>query len=362
MRMWHSRKGIIEFIHQMYWNYQFMHTFPEVVDHLSVLTQAGISLREALHVVGQISMHRGQQSYIAALTAAVDRGDCLCNVWGHSTPGPLRIMMEAGEQTGNLVAAMSLWAKQVNNQQQWHNQILRTVSYPVLLLTILVGVLLYIGTHVLPQFEILYRQLGVSVPVSVLWFLQALHASPWVAIVCLATGSLLVRFVAETDSQNSRYCHICTRLTTPLWQFKRMARTRVLSQLLGMLILGGVPIVQSLEVLERESSETWMKFNARKIRQGILGGATLTLAFTGPWDPILLAFLRQAEGTGDLGSALMKVAEYAEQRLQVLTLRWVGWLEPSLIILLGMVVAGTMGALFIPMYSLVGQVGVSNPL
>ncbi len=362
MRKLRTLKEMKVSVIQRIWSHRFLHTFPEVVDHLMVLTQAGIPLREALYLVKEISVRRGQQADITALVAAVERGESLSNVWGQKTPGPLRVMMEAGGQTGNLVVAMSLWAKQVNNQQQWHNQVIRIITYPALLFMTVVGVLMFIDTHVLPQFESLYHQLGVNVPRSMHWFLHVLHVGPWFISACMIILSLAMTFVKRTNPPDSRHRPIWTPIMTPVWQIKRIARTRVLAQLLGMLILGGVPIVQSLDLLENESDEPWMRQNARDIRQNILGGIALTDAFAGPWDPILTAYLRQAEGTGDLGAALMKVAEYTERRLRVLTQIWVGWLEPTLIVVLGMVVAGTMAVLFIPMYTLAGQVGQTGPL
>jgi type II secretory pathway component PulF len=335
------------------WNLQ--RQLPPVLEQLASLLLAGVPLKQALLHMQDAPLQRRLQHYVQALLDAIENGGKLAAVWRKHLPPLYVVLIEAGEMTGELHTVFLAWAQFATERQKWTRKVFRMCTYPCLLLVLSICLLVFLVHTVLPTFLSMYFQLGLHLPASTQFLVNALHELPTVfgfsLVCCLVIGCLLIglhnKFPHQVKSIVSRI---------PGYRVIHLQRTREICLVLSLLVDAGIPIVDSLEVLAMSPGPRWLRSASRYVRSEVMRGEPLHKAFVGDWDPLLFVLLRWAEQTGDLVAALRQVEAHVRDVITTRLHAAMQAAEPMMVIGVGAFVGATMLAVFVPMYDLVTQV------
>jgi type IV pilus assembly protein PilC len=135
----------------------------------------------------------------------------------------------------------------------------------------------------------------------------------------------------------------------------QMART--LATLLG----GGIPLVNSLEIAARSTGNRHMgkelDLVATRVREGQSFAATLLERQTVP--DVAIKMIEVGESTGALTEMLNSLADFYDEEIDTEVGRFVTLIEPAMLVFMGIVIAGIVLALYLPLFNLTSVVGSS---
>src|SRR6516164_8001334 len=258
----------------------------------------------------------------------------------------------AGEKSGNLEEVLGRYIAFQRLAVTFRKKLVSSLVYP----TLLVVMLTFLITYVVPQFANLYRQLGADLPPMTMVMLaigtNAQKYAPYVALVILMVGFFLWRWM-KSDAGATRVDRI--RLKVPLlgdvWLKYQVA---VFSRMLSTLLSGGLPLVPALETAGESMQSHLISHGiadaTRLVREGQPLARSLETASVFP--EMSVEMIEVGESTGALPAMLNSVAEFYEEDVTTALATAMALIEPLILVVMGVVVAFVLISLYLPIFSL----------
>ncbi len=317
----------------------------ELTRAIASLLAAGLPLARALAAARGVTSGEVREA-LDDVRARVDRGDSLAaSLRGfpeHFSPVYIGLV-HAGERSGDLVTAYGRLSVQLEQAEQLRGRILAALLYPALLAVagaIAVVVLLVV---VLPRFATLLLDAGAALPSStrVLLAASAVLSALWPLLIVLAfAAATTVVWMRRSDAGRTAGARLLLALP-----FARTLRAQVLAarvaRLLAALLGGGAPLYTALGDVHDAMADPIAREEVRSVRERVRTGASLgdAIAASAVFPPLLAQLVSVGEASARLGAFLEKAADLLDERTERSAQRLATLAEPTLIVVLGGVVA-----------------------
>jgi type IV pilus assembly protein PilC len=268
--------------------------------------------------------------------------------------------LKAGEQAGNLPEVLQRYIAYLKLIMGLRQKMTKALAYPAFLVIVGAAVVGFLLTYVLPTFSVIYGEAGTNVPeatralIAVVEAIQSHLVSIGLAIVALFAA---FRWWVRTDTGRALWDR--TTLKVPLigdvlvkHQTIQFART------LATVLAGGTPLVSALQTVRGALTNRFLAAGLATATERVREGTTLSAALEGVkvFPRMALEMLAVGEETGSLDAMLRDVAELYEgdldQRLSQLTT----WIEPVLLLVMGLVVGAIVVIMYLPVFEMAGTV------
>jgi type IV pilus assembly protein PilC len=218
----------------------------------------------------------------------------------------------------------------------------------------------FLLAYVMPTFAEVYAESNAELPFATKLLLDVISRAgswlPW-ALLGLAAGSGL--FIAWIRTPSGRWQLHWMLLRLPLVgevvsknQVIRLTRT------LATVLAGGIPLLSALQVtttaLTNKVFSTAMASTMNHVRDGMSLAHSLKKETFLP--RMTLEMIEVGETTGSLEAMLLEVAEFHEGELDVQLSRLTTWIEPLLLLIMGVMVGGIVIIMYLPIFQLAGAV------
>ncbi|MDE7127544.1 MAG: type II secretion system F family protein [Bacteroidales bacterium] len=231
------------------------------------------------------------------------------------------------------------------------------LSYPVIILCIAIVVLIFMLLVVVPMFEQVYARMGGSLPAVTQWIIVFAESVPrFLVILCIA-GALIymirVRY-GKTDSYRSVVSGLWMRLPLAGGLVRKYQVARF-SRILYLLVSSDVPILHSLHLMQGIVSFYPYRKSLDSVCMDVEKGCSLTdglSRFEFLYGKRFIILIRVSEETNSLGEALRTQADELDRELKYDIGQMNNILEPVLIMVIGVVVAFVLIAMYMPMFKL----------
>jgi type IV pilus assembly protein PilC len=132
-----------------------------------------------------------------------------------------------------------------------------------------------------------------------------------------------------------------------------------LTRTLGTVLAGGTPLVDALQVARGALSNRWISTGLAGAVNEIREGSTLAAALNRPGTlpKLAIEMLSVGEETGSLEAMLRDVAEFYEADLDTRLTQMTTWIEPALLLIMGVLVGGIVIIMYLPVFHMAGTVG-----
>ena len=326
------------------------------LNQLAVMTQNGVELAEALgHAKQQCSDSRLKQT-LNAIHHAVGGGSTFSSAvatYGTHLPPILPTMLAAAEATGNVPETLGRLCKRMRGELEMRGAIVGAMIYPAILMAAAALVMSALILGVLPQFGRVFESMGRPVPATtqLLIDIGRFGQSNWYYLLAAMVGTVVPLFAFRKHSWVS-VGFGSVLLYAPMVKdaYRPLLAGRTFRNLSSM-VSGGVPLLQAVQLTRRTvTNRLWNQLLGR-IEQNLIDGSSASAAMTGvdflPNEATQM--MATAERTGRVAEVLEDIGKYYEEEGGRRIKRLVVALEPVIILAMGIVVAGVVMSVMLPL-------------
>jgi type IV pilus assembly protein PilC len=330
------------------------------------LIRAGLPIPTALELLGKQQKDPNFKNVLADVRQRVKGGEALSQAFEAQgiTSKIYTTTLLAGEKSGNLEEVLTRYIAFQRVTMTFRKKLIASLIYPALLICGMGVLFMVLVLFVVPRFAALYADLHAQLP-SVTQFLLnfgtlAQSYSPIILIVGIALGFGFWKWRATEGGAAAidRF-----RLSLPLfggiWLKYQVA---MFSRMMATLLLGGLPLVPSLETagssMESRMIARALTQAAQKVREG--SPLARSLEGTGIFPELSVGMVEVGESTGALPQMLTSVAEFFEEDVQTSLTAALSLVEPVILIFMGIVVAFVLIALYLPIFNLGAAAGAAS--
>jgi general secretion pathway protein F len=324
---------------------------------LSALLNAGLPLDRALHIILDISdsgaLRRIVQEILNSIREGGSFSDALQN---HPRVFPKLYvnMVRAGESGGILHDVLERLGEFLESAKELRDHVISAMIYPAIL--VLTGILsiILLFTFVLPKFSAIFTELGGSLPLPtkiLLTFAGAMKSVSWILIAALAAGFIAGRKYIQSDAGRYQWDRLKLKLMGSVLVKLETAR---FCRTLGTLLASGVPLLQALKNARDVMSNQVMAAAIDAVMKGAKEGRGIArpLAEARVFPALALSMIKVGEETGQLNVMLNKVAVIYEKSLREAIKRFVGFLEPVMILSMGVIIGFIVVSMLMAIFSI----------
>ena len=331
---------------------------------LATLLKAGMPLVQSLDILKRRVTNPVFKSVLDDVYERVRAGTSLSEAFeahGALFPGVYTASLLAGEKSGNLEQVLRRYVSYVKIVATVKRKTVSALVYPVILLLLSLVVVGIIVFKVVPEFNAFYEQFNQDLPVStqIIVAVSSFGRSyAWLIIgAALAAGALFWMWLQE-PAQRERFDRWVLRLPAigPIAQkFSVSQAARTLGTLLG----GGIPLVNAIDVAARSIKNRYIARQLQVAGQQVREGRALAAAMndSGAFSDVAVKMVEVGESTGALQEMLNSLAEFYDEEIDTNLARFITLVEPLLLVIMGIIIAGLLLALYMPLFNMGGLGG-----
>lgn len=334
---------------------------------LATLVKAGLPITQALNTATQQVNNVKFKRILEKIGSSVEGGQSLASSFGQFPENFNHIfvsLIDAGEQSGTLDVSLERLATQQEKEQQVIGKVRGALIYPAIVLVVIIGVMIFMITTVLPQVANLYKELGQSLPLLTngLLVVSNFLINFWYVFLLILVAIVFgIRAYSKTV-QGERLVDRA-KIHMPLFGglFKKVYAARF-ARTMSSLVNSGVPLLQALKISGESVDNVIIQEIIDKASEKVRTGEALSKALSGHEEIIKLVpqMIAVGEESGSLGAMLEKVAAFFEEEVDQTVKNISGIIEPVMIVFLGLIVLVIVIAVLFPIYNLVTLIGASG--
>jgi type IV pilus assembly protein PilC len=262
----------------------------------------------------------------------------------------------AGEKSGSLSEVLDRYISYQKLALAVRKKILVSLLYPAVLIFLVLCLIVFLVTFVVPNFAQLYSSMSAQLPaITQVLIAVGTTARNYVLVFFAALVAAGFLFAWWSRKESAKEKLDAVKMHTPvlgdIWLKYQVAQ---FSRVLSTLLTGGIPLVQGLETAADSLGTALLRRTLMKAGKLVREGQALSgsLTATGVFPPLAIDMIEVGESTGALPVMLTSVAEFYEDDVNTKMTAALSLIEPAIMIFMGIFVAFVLIALYMPIFSL----------
>ena len=330
---------------------------------LAALLRAGMPVVQSLDILRQRVDNPRFKTILDDVYENVRSGSSLAESFesqGNVFPGVYIASLTAGEKSGALEEVLRRYVAHAKIIDGVRRKTISALIYPMVLFALSILVVAVIVLRVVPEFASFYDGMGASLPVATqgLLALSSVIRNYFGVLLSLSVFTGFVGWMwLRGVGRRARLDHRLLKLpfigdVAMKFSISQLART--LSTLLG----GGIPLVSALDVASRAVANRHFCQELTEIRQEVSEGQALSTCMRQrtTFPSVAIKMVEVGESTGALEEMLNNVADFFDEEVETTLARFMTLIEPVLLLVMGLVIAGLLISLYLPLFQL-GAIG-----
>jgi len=331
---------------------------------LATLLKAGMPLVQSLDILRQRVVNPTFKSVLDSVHDRVRSGSSLSDAFGeHGSmfPPVYSASLLAGERSGNLDAVIRRYVAYDKIIGAVKRRTLSALIYPAILVTMMVLLIGIIVLRVVPAFSEFYANFERELPLSTR-IVVAVSDGVVSNLAFIAIGIVGAAVAAMAWSrQPAQRARLDKWLLEIPWvgETTRKFYTSQLARMLATLLGGGIPLVNALEISVRSLSNRYLSRELDRVRVRVQEGQGFAAALRERtiFPDVAVKMVEVGEQTGALQEMLNSLAEFYDEEIETEVGRFITLVEPVLLVIMGIIIAIVVLALYMPLFELTSVVG-----
>ena len=325
----------------------------------SAVLNAGVTIISALEMMSEQLDNKTLQRALQEAQAYVQKGGTLADAFKLNPKvfPPIMInMTAAGEMSGNLEVCFDRLTTHFETANALHSKVKGAVTYPIVILIVVVAVVTVLLVGVIPQFSQMFDDLGSELPAATQMLVNLsnfLQHKWYIVVIIVAAVVFGLKTFGKTEAGSLVYAKI--GMKAPLFgnlTVKSAAAT--FSRTMATLMASGISLIDAVEQVAKMINNRIIREALLDAKSQIAKGVPLSkpLRDCGIFPPMLPQMTKIGEETGNIEDMMDKVADYYEMEVNDATDALTAAMEPLIIVIMGVVVGGIVMAIYSPMLSM----------
>ena len=327
---------------------------------LSTYIKSGIPLVDGVKILAKQTRKPNLKKSFNQLVYELLRGESFSTAMmaqRETYPKLLINMVKTAEMTGDLPSILDDMSEYYTSMERTRKQMKSAMTYPIVVLTIAFGVLIFMLVYLVPQFSGMYADNDAAMPALTLAILdisEFIQTNWLILLICIIAVIVIFLYLFK------HVVSFKTAVQTLLMHFPVVKDIIIYNEIANFtktfasLINHGVFITDSMEILSKITDNEIYKRIINKTLVNLGKGDTISMAFKGEWAIPIVAYemLVTGETTGQLGTMMEKVADHFQNLHKGVIDQMKSLVEPVLICFLAVVVGVILISIIQPMFGI----------
>ena len=328
--------------------------------NLRVMIASGLPLPRSLKILSEQTKNQKFREAIRDVDEQITKGESFSQALSRHSDifsELFQNMIKVGEEAGTLEEVLKVLTEQMERENEMKSKIMGAMIYPAVIVAAMTGIGILMLIMVVPKLAETFKELNIELPptTKLVIFLGTFLAEKWyLMILIIIVFLILFRMALRTKAGKNLIDGLTLRLPiiSPIIKKTNSAST---TRTLSSLIVAGVPIVRSLEIISRSLGNIYfrkaMQDAAEKVRKGEKLFEALK-PYQNLYPLLVLQMIEIGEETGETSTILSKLADFYEEEVTNTTKNLTAIIEPVLMLFIGGVVGFFAISMVQPMYSM----------
>ena len=331
---------------------------------LATLLKAGMPLVQSLDILRQRLTNPVFKAVLDDVHEKVRGGSALSDAFGaHADlfPGVYTASLVAGERSGSLDQVLRRYVSYSKVLDTVRKKTLSAMLYPAILSALAITLVAIIVIKVVPAFSGFYASFDQELPLitRIIVAISDVVRSNLLLLTLALIGGLVAFFSwVRQPGQRARFDRVVLHLPF-VGPIAHKFATSQIARTLAALVGGGIPLVNALDTAATSTGNRFLgselRIVAEKVREG--KGFAATLLERGVMPDVAIKMVEVGESTGALQEMLTSLADFYDEDVETEVSRFVTLVEPTMLVFMGVVIAGVVLALYMPLFQLSTVVG-----
>jgi type IV pilus assembly protein PilC len=331
---------------------------------LATLLKAGMPLVQSLDILRQRVANPTFKAVLDGVYDRVKAGTSLSDAFAEHSglfPAVYSASLMAGERSGSLDTVIRRYVAYEKVIGAVRRRTISALIYPAILVIMMLLLIGIIVVRVIPAFSTFYANYDRELPLStrvIVGISNALVANIWfIAIGVVASVVGAIWWI----NRPGRREHVDHLLLTVPWAGATVRKfsTSQLARTLATLIGGGIPLVNALEIAGKAMTNRHFGAEIRKVTERVREGQSFASALLarGIFPDVAVKMVEVGESTGALQEMLNSLADFYDEEIETEVARFITLIEPVILVVMGVVIAAVVLALYMPLFELSSVMG-----
>ena len=326
---------------------------------LAVMIETGVTLSEALDCVAAQANKPVVRQLAQDLGTHVQGGtDFSTALTRHprSFPRLYIALIRASEKSGMLGRLLHRATQYLRDEQETLRRVKGALTYPAIMFSFAVATTIGLLAFVLPRFTVIYENKGavLPAPTRVLMALSGFVTGHWVGLLTgIATAALFGYLYFQTTSGLRLWHTVQLRLPLTGLMFRKLYLARSM-RMIGTMAGAGINLVESVNTAQDLCGNVHYREMWASVCERIQAGKPMSdaLSNTTLVPRSVAQMIHSGEKGGKLAQVMEQVANYNEQELKETIAQLTRYIEPAMIVLMGLLIGGVALALMLPIFTI----------
>lgn len=327
------------------------------------MLDAGVPILTCLNILSKQTQKKKLKQAIVEIEQEVEKGGVLSDAMKKQKkvfPDLLINLIEAGEASGTLDSIMLRMATHYEKENKVNNKVKNAMIYPIILSLVAVIAVVFILVYVMPTFKGIFEQSGTVLPWSTKLLLGSgdfLKNNFIIILVILAAAIIAIKYYFSSEGGALVLSKL--KLKVPIIKkFTEMVIVSRFTRTLSTLLASGLPLVRAIDIVSSVVENKIAEKALLQVKEKIVRGEELNTSMreTGIFPEMLYSMVKIGEETGSIDDILSKTADFYDEELETTIQATVALMEPTLIVVMALVIGFIIISVMLPMYDSYSQI------
>jgi len=330
------------------------------VHHLQIMTKAGLSIITALKILSEESENKKLKGIIGEIKAEVEKGQQLSIAlakYPKVFPPVYVSMIAAGEIAGKLEESLTEVAGQMKKSHELMSKVKGAMIYPAVIFSAMIGISFFVVLYILPKILVMFEETKAVLPLATRILMAITHFTQnyWYFMI-IGVVALFYAYLRAMKNYNFKKSMHSLRLKLPIaGPIIKKINLANFTLTLCSLLNSTIPIIEAVRISSEVLGNVIYKEKLKEASESLKKGTNLSEVLVHSptiFPPMVTEMIMVGEQTGSVEKMLGELSEYYNREVSETMNNFTAIIEPVIILILGIGVAGIAVAVIMPMYSL----------
>ena len=326
---------------------------------MSTMIDAGLPLLQALHIMTEQMDNLNFREIIREVAGDIESGASLSEAMAKHPKCFDRLycsMIKVGEASGMFAEILNKVATYMEDAAKLKRKVKSAMVYPSVVSGMAVFITLFLLIKIVPVFKEIFEGFGSALPPPTQFVvtLSEIVRSYFLLVIFIVVAVVIAsKMYYKTESGRMFFDTLVFKIPVFGEILKKAALSRF-TKTLGTLISSGVPMIQSMEIVQSVAGNATIEYAIRNVTKKIMQGEGVATPLSDAkiFPPMVVRMVDVGERTGKLDLMLQKISEFYDDQVNNAVAALTSLIEPLLIGFLGVVVGGIVVCMFMPIFKL----------